>query len=219
MTNILATAAILLMLSRPVASSMDTNFSPQEAKEVAAQSVLANTAKILGISESKISLNSSFSDQNPPVDALDFVEIIMAVEDELRVSIDDSALEQLSGAQDPDHVASHLSVRQLQEFVGTLTLPRHPQIPTATPPKAPTDPLEPGDTGAYGQLAVRPNPNGHVIVTVPDVSEILPVLARERGKPLTPAEIEEIRSAAPSLVMSRDDAEKFQKLRAARPRQ
>jgi len=219
MTNILATVAILLAISSQVALSMDTNLSPQEAKEAAAQSVLATTAKVLGIPESKISLDSSFSDQSPSADALDFVEIIMALEDELGVSIDDSALEQLSGAHNPDDVASHLSVRKLQEYVGTLTLPRYPEIATATPPKAPTDPLEPGDTGAYGQLATRPNPNGHVIVSVPDVAEILPALARDRGKPLTPEEIEEVRLAAPSLVMNRDDAEQLKSLRAAKPKQ
>ena len=216
MTNIIVAATILSALSSQGTHSMEDNLPAQEARAVAAQSVLANTAKILGIPESGISIDSPFSFQEPPADALDFVEIIMAVEDELGVSIDNSALEKISGADDPDQVASHLSVRNLQEFVGSLALPRHPERNAPPSDKTPNDPLEPGDTGAYEQLVARPNPNGHVIVTVPDADELIQALARDRGRPLTQDEADEVRSAATSLVMSKDDADKLQQLRVSR---
>ncbi len=216
MKNIFVNAVVIFAMFSQGASSMDANLSPEEARETAARSVLASTSKILGIPEPMISLHSSFSDQESPADALAFVEIIMAVEEDLGVSINDSALEQFSGVKDPDDLVSHLTVQRLQEFVGSLTLPSNPERAVPSPAKTPNDPLESGDTGPYLQLAARPNPSGYVIIAVPDVDEIISAIKRERGEALTAKEIEEARSAAPSLVMSKDDAEQFLKLRAAR---
>ena len=85
--------------------------------------------------------------------------------------------------------------------------------------KGPDDPLAVGDAGSFEQLAIRPNPEGHVIVTVPDVESLIEALAQERGRPLSEQELREVRASATSLVMSKSDASKLNALRAERSTQ
>ncbi|PTQ69138.1 hypothetical protein [Pseudomonas sp. GV071] len=202
------------LLGMPLmALAVDNNLPLAEAKKVAAQSVLSQTAEILGISQSQVALDTSFANQPSPADELDLVEIIMAIESDIGVSIDDAALSQLAGTTDPDELLSRLTVRTLQDYVGTLPVPSTPPSPAAAQPKPANAPLAIGDAGAYGALAARPNPAGYVIVTVPDISELIPLIEQHEGRQLTADEAKEAHATAPSLVMTRDDAEEFKRRR------
>ena len=214
--NILKIAVTALTCLPLMVLAMNKNLSLSEAKKVAAQSVLNQTAMILEISESQVILDLPFSKQVSPADDLDFVEIIMAIESDLGISIDDSTLKNISGATDERDIINLLSIRKLQDFVGTLPLPKSPEQPTPLPVKGPSDPLELGDSGAYGELVTRPNPSGYVVVTVPDINEFIPIIEQQWGRQLTSDELKEAHAIAPSLVMSRDDAEELKKLRASR---
>ena len=55
---------------------------------------------------------------------------------------------------------------------------------------SPTEPLKLNEVGAYGDLMARPNPDGLVVVTVPPFETMLPFIARQRGRELTPDEVE-----------------------------
>jgi hypothetical protein len=79
-----------------------------------------------------------------------------------------------------------------------------------------TDPLKPNDVGAYGDLIGRPNPDGLVVLTVPTFEIMLPFIARERGRELTPEEVETERMRAPSIVLTKEAAEQVAAARARR---
>lgn len=72
---------------------------------------------------------------------------------------------------------------------------------------SPNDPLRPNEVGKYGDLAARPNPLGLVILNVPSFEAMLPHIAQNLGRALTPEEIEAERLKAPSIVVTREIAE------------
>jgi acyl carrier protein len=214
--NTLKIITILLMCLPFMAVAIEKNLPLSEAKKVAAESVLNQTAKVLEISGSQVNIDLPFSKQVSPADNLDFIEVIMAVESELDVSINDSELKRISGTTDENEIINFLSIRKLQEFVGTLPLPSSPKKPTPPSVKGPNVPLALGDSGAYGELAIRPNPDGLTIVTIPDINDLIASIEQQSGRQLAAEEIKEFQAIAPSLVMSPKDAEELKKLRASR---
>ena len=54
----------------------------------------------------------------------------------------------------------------------------------------PTDPLKLNEVGTYGDLIARPNPDGLVIFSLPPFETLLPFIVSQRGRELTPDEIE-----------------------------
>jgi hypothetical protein len=81
---------------------------------------------------------------------------------------------------------------------------------------SPTEPLKLNEVGAYGDLTARPNPDGLVVVTVPPFETMLPFLARQRGRELTPDEVEAERKRAPSIVLTKEAAQQMAAARAKR---
>ena len=79
-----------------------------------------------------------------------------------------------------------------------------------------SEPLQLNEVGAYGDLSARPNPSGFVILTVPPFEQMLPFIAQRLGRELTPAEIEVERKKAPSIVLTKEDAERVVAARASR---
>lgn len=78
------------------------------------------------------------------------------------------------------------------------------------------EPLRLAEVGAFGELSARPNPSGYVVLTVPDFDEMLPHLEKQRGRSLTVEEIELERNRAPSIVLTKEQAEKMAAARASR---
>jgi hypothetical protein len=72
-----------------------------------------------------------------------------------------------------------------------------------------TDPLKLNEVGSYADLITRPNPEGLVVVTVPPIESMLPFIAKQRGRELTPDEIEVERKRAPSIVVTKDAAQRI----------
>ncbi len=81
---------------------------------------------------------------------------------------------------------------------------------------SPSEPLKLHEVGAYGDLMARPNPDGLVVVTVPPFETMLPFLARQRGRELTPDEVEAERKRAPSIVLTKEAARQMAAARAKR---
>ncbi len=52
------------------------------------------------------------------------------------------------------------------------------------------EPLRENETGAFGELAKRPNPDNLVILPVPAVEDMLPFLQQRLGRELTAEDIE-----------------------------
>jgi hypothetical protein len=80
----------------------------------------------------------------------------------------------------------------------------------------PTDPLQLNEAGPFGELSLRPNPNGYVILSMPPFDAMLPFLAKRLGRDLTADEVEVQRQKAPALVVTRDVAEKMANARTSR---
>jgi hypothetical protein len=74
---------------------------------------------------------------------------------------------------------------------------------------APNKPIEVYEVGDYGELTARPNPEGLVVLTVPDFAEMIPTIEKRLGHKLTESEIEQEREAAPAIVLTKEEAEKM----------
>jgi hypothetical protein len=79
------------------------------------------------------------------------------------------------------------------------------------------EPLRENESGPYGELISRPNPDGLAVLQIPPFEEILPSIQSDLGRELTPEEIEVQRRKAPAIVVSKESAEKMLSLRATRP--
>jgi len=58
-----------------------------------------------------------------------------------------------------------------------------------------------GDVGGWAELRARPNPAGLGVVPIPALSAILVAKEREKGSPLTEAEVLRIRDQAVVMVL------------------
>ena len=79
---------------------------------------------------------------------------------------------------------------------------------------SPTEPLKLNEVGAYGDLIGRPNPDGFVVLSLPPFETLLPFIVRQRGRELTPDEIEAERKRVPSIALTKDAAEQLAAERA-----
>jgi hypothetical protein len=79
-----------------------------------------------------------------------------------------------------------------------------------------SDPIRENEVGPFGELSARPNPDGLVVLQVPPFEQMLLHLEQREGLKLTPEEVEQHRRQAPSIVVSRDVAEKMAEARASR---
>jgi hypothetical protein len=78
-----------------------------------------------------------------------------------------------------------------------------------------TEPLHLNEVGPLGELSLRPNPNGYVVLSMPPFETMLPFLAKSLGRDLTPTEIEVQRQKSPGLVVTAEDAAKMTQARAS----
>jgi acyl carrier protein len=77
--------------------------------------VINKSSKILRIPKNEIVVTKSFSEQIPPGDALDIVEIIMEIEDSLNIEINDKKLDEKIGSKDIKDLPKKLTIKVLQE--------------------------------------------------------------------------------------------------------
>ncbi len=71
-----------------------------------------------------------------------------------------------------------------------------------------SEPLRENETGPFGELAKRPNPDSLVILAIPPIEDLIRALQQRLDRELTPGEIEAQRRKAPAIVASREAAEK-----------
>lgn len=80
----------------------------------------------------------------------------------------------------------------------------------------PLKPIQLNEVGSYGELTSRPNPSGLVVLTVPDFETMLPFIEKERGHKLSVDDIKAEHQRAPSIVLTKEQAEKMAAARARR---
>ena len=77
--------------------------------------VINKSSEILGTPKNKLVVSKTFSQQNPAGDALDIIEIIMAIEDSLHIEINDKELDEKTGSSDVTELPNKLTIKLLQE--------------------------------------------------------------------------------------------------------
>jgi hypothetical protein len=73
----------------------------------------------------------------------------------------------------------------------------------------PSERLRENEVGTFGDLAQRPNPDALVILPVPPIENLIPTLQQHLGRELTTEEVEIQRRKAPSIVVTKEAAEKI----------
>jgi acyl carrier protein len=144
-------------------------------------------------------------------DDLDFVEIVMATEEALNVSIEDEALTKAAG------------VTQADKLVGSLTVRAFATVVEGAPHQVPRPNTEPNDgglratqVGTFAELSQLPNPRGHELVFVPSLQVLQMASEQKLGRKLTPEELSDMKAKAVVIAMSPADAAKLRQKRLDR---
>lgn len=87
---------------------------------IANAAVLRHISAILRVPVDKLKVDLPFSKQVVPGDALDIVEIVMAIEDDLRIEINDEALDKKIGSKNVSELPQKLTIKMLQETVNEI---------------------------------------------------------------------------------------------------
>ncbi len=148
-------------------------------------------------------------------DDLDLVEIVMATEDDLGLSISDESLNLASQAPSAEKLAGSLTVRVFAAVVDSS--------PKSLPPKSSNEPNDGGlyatQVGPFGELSKLPNPRGHKLVFVPSFEDILAHAEATEGRELTETEKVTLKTKSAVIAMSPEDADKLTRKRLERTNQ
>jgi len=144
-------------------------------------------------------------------DDLDFVEIVMATEEALDISIDDDGLTKATGAAQSDKLVGSLTVRAFATFADGAPRQQRPQS------NEPNDGgLRAAQVGPYGELSKLPNPRGHELVFIPSFEELTIASEQKAGRKLTPDEQAGLKAKAVVVAMPPEEAEKLRQKRLER---
>lgn len=176
--------------------------------------VQAIVARQLGLRQEDIKPDSTFAALG--ADDLDVVEIVMATEEALDITIPDEALGPIKAPPGTPPLPARLTVGG---FVTTVS-----QAPKAkfSSPKLdePHDgTLRHAQIGPYQDLSQLPNPRGYELVFVPELSTLETAAAQKLGQKLTEPERVALKNKAIVMAMPPADAAKFkeQRIRPAAP--
>lgn len=95
-----------------------------QAARLADAAVLKHSAIVLGIPVGRLQVDRPYASQVVAGDALDIVEIIMAIEDDLNIAIDDDAINAVVGASGVTDIARRLTIAKLQQVVRSILAQR-----------------------------------------------------------------------------------------------
>jgi len=146
-------------------------------------------------------------------DDLDYVEIVLATEEALNISIDEDELAKAAGAAQPDKLVGSLTIRTFAAFADGAP---HGQPPQNNEPS--DGGLRATQVGPYGELNKLPNPRGHELVFIPSLEELTIASEQKAGRKLTSDEQAELKAKAVVVAVTPEDAEKLRQKRPERQR-
>ncbi len=119
------TFVLTLLLSaalpaHPVLARQSNEAAAAHVARIADAAVLRHSASILGVPVGKLRVDQPYARQVVAGDALDVIEIVMAIEDDLDIVIDDAALDVAAGASGVEDIAKRLTIAKLQQVARTL---------------------------------------------------------------------------------------------------
>ena len=201
---------LLVLISCVFATACERKPSaPATAGPQSLDRVTQIVAEQLGKQRSDVSPELTFGDLG--ADDLDFVEIVMATEEAMGVSIADEAINKAAGVSDPQQAVKHLTILNFAALVDS------------SPKEKPHESNEPQDgglraaqVGTYAELSKLPNPRGHELVFVPSFEDIISMSEQRAGRKLTEPEVNDLKARAVVIVMPPEDAAKLRKQRSQR---
>jgi hypothetical protein len=143
------------------------------------------------------------------------VEIVMATEEALNISIDDDGLAKAAGAAQPEKLVGSLTIREFAAFADGAP---HQQPPPPQNNEPNDGGLRATQVGPYGELSKLPNPRGHELVFIPSLEELTIASEQKAGRKLTSDEQAELKAKAVVIAMAPQDAEKLRQKRLERQR-
>lgn len=166
-------------------------------------------ARQLGLRPENVKADSTFASLG--ADDLDVVEIVMATEEALDVTIPDEALGPIKPPPGTPALPSRLTVAAF-----ATTVSRAPKARFSSPkPDEPHDgSLRLAQVGPYQDLSQLPNPRGYELVFVPELSALEAAAAQKLGQKLTEPERVALKNKAIVMAMPPADAAKFKEQRA-----
>lgn len=204
------TCRLLLFISCVLATACGRKPSAQVSKgPKSLDRVTQIVAEQLGKQRSDVRPDVTFAALGS--DDLDFVEIVMATEEALGVSIADEAINEAAGVSDSQQAVKH------------LTILKFAALADSSPRQKPLESNEPQDgglratqVGPYAELSKLPNPRGHELVFVPSLEELISMSEQSAGRKLTATEVADLKARAAVIVMPPEDAAKLKKQRSQR---
>jgi acyl carrier protein len=98
--------------------TMPSNQQPIQNPKASSDIVVVEcVAERLGMQPKDVRPDLSIAKQSKPGDDLDFIEILMAIEETLNIEINDDLLSKWAGVDDSADLAESLTIKQLQSFV------------------------------------------------------------------------------------------------------
>lgn len=109
--------------------------------QLADATVLKHSASILGVPVDRLRVGQPYARQIVAGDALDVIEIVMAVEEDLDIAIDDAALDVSAGASGVENIAERLTIAKLQQAVRAILAKKRGKSFRPSPPGGAAEPL------------------------------------------------------------------------------
>ena len=184
---------------------------PRPGSSAMLREIQSIVGKQLGIKPVDVRPDATFTAMG--ADDLDFVEIILEVEDTLSVAISDDALIQAAGVSKADVLCDRLTIRDFATVVEAA-----PEQAARVAIQEPDDGgvLRENQVGTHGDLSQLPNPHGLILVFVPDFKDLVRLSEQRLGRKMEADEIDALRQRAAVVALPPDQAEQFESARARR---
>jgi len=147
-------------------------------------------------------------------DDLDLVEITMAVEERLGITISDDELTKAAGTHSDQNLAAHLTLRAFEGAASAAT--KQSGLSRNTAVKAEDGTLREAQVGVYGELSKAPNPNGYELVFVPSLELLVAQSEQKLGRQMSQSERDAFKQRAAVMALPPAVAEEFKRRRADR---
>jgi acyl carrier protein len=147
-------------------------------------------------------------------DDLDIVEITMAVEDKMGISISDDALVKAAGTSQDENLAEHLTPRAFAK-VATAG-PKQPASRKAPQPTVDDGTLREAQVGTFRELSHKANPNGYVLVFLPSLDVLVAHDEQQQGRKLSEEELADLKEKSVVIALSPAMAEHMKRKQAER---
>ena len=147
-------------------------------------------------------------------DDLDLVEITMAVEEKMGISIADDALAEAAGVAQNENLAKHLTLRTFAKVASAG--PKQLALHVAPQPTVDDGILREAQVGTFGDLNRKANPKGYVLVFIPNLDALVAHAEVQQGRKLREEELTELKAKSVVIALPPAMAEEMKRKQSER---